>query len=84
MVRKNNKQELGSGRVTFGAYGMMEWMAQIPTPSGPVSVSFTGGAVTGYGVRPATFSTDNEVLIHFIEMSPQMKAGRIVRLNPTV
>ncbi len=44
---------------TYGVNGMMEWNAIIPVGRTSVRVHFTGGTVTGYGVSPATFTTDN-------------------------
>lgn len=66
---------------TYGVYGIMEWQALIPTLDCMVRVPFTGGSLTGYGVRPATFSTDNAVLAHFIEASRYFRTGRIRKLS---
>lgn len=62
---------------TYAVYGMMEWHALIPARENVVRVNFTGGSISGYGVRPATFTTSNEVLQHLIENSAHFRNGRI-------
>ena len=64
-------------RKTYGVYGMMEWVAMIPAGGSAVKVHFTGGTLTGYGVKPATFSTDSEVMIYLIENSRYYSSGKI-------
>lgn len=68
-------------RKTYGIYGMIQYKALIPVKTKVVSVEFTGGSISGYGIAPATFTTDNEVLQHFIERSPQFKSGRVVEIR---
>lgn len=62
---------------TYGVSGMMEWNALIPAGRCTVRVHFTGGTVTGYGVTPATFTTDNPAVIHLIEHSHWFRKGKI-------
>ena len=64
-------------KATYGVSGMMEWVALIPTRSNLLRVRFSGGSLSGYGVTPATFSTENEVMMHIIEQSAYFRQGRI-------
>lgn len=68
-------------KYTYAVYGMVEWQALIPARHQMVRVNFTGGAISGYGVRPATFTTDNEVLALFIEQSSHFKSGKIKKYS---
>lgn len=51
---------------------------QIPIGKAKMSVSFTGGAQTGYGITPALYSTDSIVKQSVIENSNYFKNGKIV------
>lgn len=64
-------------RKTYGVSGLMDWTTQIKAGKGAVSVHFTGGALTAYGVTPAMFSTANPFFQNVIEHSDQFKNGRI-------
>lgn len=64
-------------RKTYGVSGLMDWTTQIKAGKGAVSVHFTGGALTAYGVTPAKFSTANPFFQNVIENSDQFKNGRI-------
>ena len=55
----------------------MDWTTQIKAGKGSVSVHFTGGALTAYGVTPAKFSTSNPFFQNVIENSEQFQSGRI-------
>ncbi len=66
---------------TYGVSGMMEWNALIPAGRTTVRVHFTGGTVTGYGVSPATFTTDNPAVIHLIEHSHWFRNRKIMLLK---
>jgi len=66
---------------TYGVNGMMEWNAIIPAGRTTVRVHFTGGTVTGYGVSPATFTTDNPAVIHLIEHSHWFRNRKILLLK---
>lgn len=66
---------------TYGVSGLMDWTTQIKAGKGSVSVHFTGGALTAYGVTPAKFSTSNPFFQNVIENSEQYKSGRIVLLG---
>mgnify|MGYP001002537665 FL=1 len=64
-------------RKTYGVSGLMDWTTQIKAGKGSVSVHFTGGALTAYGVTPAKFSTSNPFFQNAIENSEQFQSGRI-------
>ena len=70
-------------RKTYGVSGLMDWTTQIKVGKGAVSVHFTGGALTAYGVTPAKFSTSNTFFQNVIENSEQFKSGRIQLLGTT-
>lgn len=74
-MRKN--EEMGRVRKTYGVYGMMEWVALIPAGRRVLRVHFTGGSMTGFGVAPATYTTDNAVVQRLIEQSGHYASGRI-------
>lgn len=62
---------------TYGVNGLMEWEALIPSGKSTLAVPFTGGTLTGYGVTPALYSTDNPIFQQIIERSDYFKSGRI-------
>ena len=64
-------------RKTYGVSGLMEWQAVIRCGRATVNVLFTGGSVTGYGVSPAEYTTENPVVQAIIEGSEYYKSGRI-------
>lgn len=68
-------------RKTYGVSGLMDWTTQIKAGKGSVSVHFTGGALTAYGVTPAKFSTSNPFFQNVIENSEHFKSGRIELLG---
>lgn len=68
-------------RKTYGVSGLMDWTTQIKTGKVSVSVHFTGGALTAYGVTPAKYSTSNPFFQSVIENSEQFKSGRITLLG---
>lgn len=78
-----NKKDTAAGYVprVYGVYGLMEWQALIPTRNKCVRVPFTGGALTGFGIRPATYTARNEVMAYFIEQSAWFKSGKIRRVK---
>lgn len=64
--------------VTFGVRGLIEWHVKIRYDELEIPVSFTGGTVTGFGVRPATFTTDDPFIQHVIRKSLFYKEGKII------
>ncbi len=68
-------------RKTYGVSGLMDWAANIKAGKATVNVHFTGGALTAYGVTPATYSTTNPLFQIVIENSDYFKNGRIHLLS---
>lgn len=66
---------------TYGVSGLIDFTTQIKSGKCSVSVHFTGGALTAYGVTPAKFSTSNPMFQHIIENSEQFKNNRIILLG---
>ena len=62
---------------TYAIYGLMEYLARIPVGGTCVEVHFTGGQLSGFGIRPATYSTDDPVLQRLIERSQHFRTRRI-------
>lgn len=56
---------------------MMDYTFQIKVGKASVSLHFSGGSLTAYGVTPAKYSTSNPVFQHVIERSEPFKNGRI-------
>lgn len=62
---------------TYGVYNLMEWQCDI----GGHTINFTGGSFTGYGVRPAQYTTKELFLQTLIERSRFFLSGRIKLLK---
>ena len=62
---------------TYGVKGMIEWHALIPFGKSTMSVKFTGGTITGYGISPAKFITSDPIAQNVIERSDLFKNGKI-------
>lgn len=63
---------------TYGAKGFMEWKPQIKVGHAIFNFTFSGGTLTGYGVTPALYTTDNKVYQAVIENSDYFKQGKII------
>lgn len=61
----------------YAVYGLMEYLALIPAAGRTIEVHFTGGQLSGYGIRPAIFTTADPVLQHLIEHSHDFLSGKI-------
>lgn len=60
-------------RKTYGVRGFLEWELHLPTGYDVmpyISLKFEGGQITGYGVAPALYTTDDPVIQRLIEKSP--------------
>ena len=68
-------------RKTYGVSGLMDWTTQIKAGKAAVSVHFSGGALTAYGVTPAKYSTTNPIFQSVIEKSEYFQNGRIKLLD---
>lgn len=64
-------------KITYAVRGMMEWNALIPAGRSTLRVRFSGGSATGYGVSPATFTTNNRAVQRIIEESSFFRNGKI-------
>lgn len=64
-------------RKTYGARGLIEWQIALQTGGVILRILFTGGSIGNYGVLPARYTTDNEVIQKLIEESPHFKSGRV-------
>lgn len=60
---------------------MMEWIASIPCGKATVTVPFTGGSLSGYGIVPAQYITENPMMQAVIENSDYYKSGKIVLIR---
>lgn len=68
-------------RKTYGVSGLMDWTTQIKAGKAMITVHFTGGALTAYGVTPATYSTTDAFFQRVIEGSAQFRSGKIALLS---
>lgn len=66
---------------TYGVQGYMEWQALIRCGKATVTVHFSGGSLTGYGVTPAEFTTENPMTQAIIENSDYFKKGKIILMR---
>lgn len=83
MDKNKNNTKTGApeaGQRTYGV-NLMEWHALIPAGFGVVRIRFTGGAYSGYGQKPASYTTDNPVIIKLIEDSSYYKSGMIFKIR---
>lgn len=72
---------MNAKRKTYGVSGYMEWVALIECGKATVKVHFSGGSLTGYGVTPAEFTTQNPMTQAIIENSKEFKRGKIFLLR---
>ena len=72
---------MNAKRKTYGVSGYMEWVALIECGKATVKVHFSGGSLTGYGVTPAEFTTQNPMTQALIENSKEFKSGKIFLLR---
>ena len=72
---------MANKRKTYGVRGLMEWVCSIACGKAVLNVSFTGGTLTGYGVTPATYVTEDPMKQAIIENSSYFKNGRIKLLR---
>lgn len=72
---------MNAKKKTYGVSGFMEWKALLKCGKATVSVHFSGGSLTGYGVTPAMFTTENPLKQALIENSREFKSGKIFLLR---
>ena len=68
---------MANTRKTYGVNGLMEWDTTIPVGKATMKVHFSGGSLTGFGVTPATFTTEDPMKQMIIEKSDYFKRGKI-------
>lgn len=66
---------------TYGIYGLMEWRGNFRLGNSTVVIDFSGGAFTGLGHSPATFTTADAALQHIIESSTHFRSGKVKRIT---
>ena len=65
--------------VVYATPNLMEWGMNVKVGKTTVHVFFQGGQPQQNSGKPAQFRTDNPILQHAIENSPEFKSGRIYR-----
>ncbi|MBD5294753.1 MAG: hypothetical protein HDS25_00315 [Bacteroides sp.] len=63
--------------VTYAIDGLTEYLLRIPVANTHIEFHFTGGLLSGYGVRPATLTLDDPVSMRYLEASPAFRKGLI-------
>lgn len=66
---------------TYAVRGLTDYEMSLKVGRASITISFTGGATSGYGVTPATITTDNPMVQRLIEKSPLFLCGRIYLLR---
>lgn len=61
----------------YGTYNMTEWTMLLPVAGRIMNIPFEGGTTSGTGIRPAVFTTRNEVIQFALENSLHFKSGRV-------
>lgn len=56
---------------------MTEWTMLLPVAGRIMNIPFEGGTTSGTGIRPAVFTTRNEVIQFALENSLHFKSGRV-------
>lgn len=56
---------------------MSEWKIILPVAGRIINIYFEGGTDSGTGIRPATFTTRNEIIQFALENSLHFKSGRV-------
>lgn len=60
------------------APGLLDLTMRVRAGDAWVTVSFTGGHSVGFNRRWASFTTNDEVMIHLIENSPEFRSGKVM------
>ncbi len=56
---------------------MTEWEILLPVAGRIMKIPFSGGTISGTGIRPAAFTTQNEIIQFALENSLHFKSGRV-------
>lgn len=67
----------------YGAYNMTEWEILLPVAGRIMKIPFSGGTISGTGIRPAAFTTQNEIIQFALENSLHFKSGRMQLIDET-
>lgn len=67
----------------YGAYNMTEWEILLPVAGRIMKIPFSGGTISGTGIRPAAFTTQNEIIQFALENSLHFKSGRVQLIDET-
>lgn len=67
----------------YGAYNMTEWEMLLPVAGRIMKIPFSGGTISGTGIRPATFTTQNEIIQFALENSLRFKNGKVQLIDET-
>lgn len=62
---------------------MTEWTMLLPVAGRIMNIPFEGGTTSGTGIRPAVFTTRNEVIQFALENSLHFKSGRVQLIDET-
>ncbi len=76
-----NMRQQPNRDTVYGVEGMLEFDARIEHGGVVFRIPFRGGSFSGYGNRPATFSTSDPLLKLVIEKSALFKSGRILPIK---
>lgn len=60
---------------------MIEWSILLNVAGRIMNIDFEGGLASGTGIRPASFTTRNEIVQFAIENSGHFKQGRIILVS---
>lgn len=60
---------------------MIEWSILLNVAGRIMNIDFEGGLASGTGIRPASFTTRNEIVQFAIENSGHFKHGRIILVS---
>lgn len=74
MMKKKNTR-------TYAIYGLVEYTLTLRVGCLLHPITFTGGRQSGFGTAPATFSTADPLVQHYLERTPAFTSGRITRIN---
>ena len=61
----------------YGMDGLIEWHGTVKYGAHSMSIAFTNGGATAFGVNPATFTTGDSLTQYVIENCDKFKEGRI-------
>ncbi len=62
---------------TYVAPGLLDFTLMLKAGKAWTTVEFSGGRSSGYGNFWARFTTDDEVIAHMIENSPEFRKGKV-------